>query len=614
MSVSKQRSNQRSNRMMSLIYKLSLKQRIWFSFVVLITTAIISTGSLSYFIAAKVVQSNAFAASQDNVDKAAQIIDDKLKNTGITIRSLMFSDAFKNVMTDVQNHDTTGYYKHLSSMQPVFSQVKFNDEIIQNILIASPIGTIYPINDYRLQPYSFYNSDLYERIKKEKRGFWTAAHPDPFFSGNERVLSLVVEGIQESYPNQSLDVYVVVNIKEKELLRLLNVSDSKSGRTYVLFDNEGKPVVNNAVPDDINIDGLGKLLADKRSDGTEGSFSYLLNKNNYLINYHQLTSVEGWTLYGLQPEAVLLEQMIGIQRTTLLIVAGFIFLSLLFSNLLTGLLLKPLIQLHALMKRVGENDLKVRFQSDYQDEIAQVGFRFNRMIDEIHRLIHDVTVGESEKRKAEMKALTAQIDPHFLYNTLNTIHCKSILGENRDVSEMILSLSEMFQLGLSGGKEWIGLDTELAHVTQYMNIQQKCYEGKFTFDIQVEEPDLLQIQVPRVLLQPLVENSILHGFRNYTTGGHVQIAIRRLGQAHIGITISDNGCGFQDQPSPITMDEKKANRGGFALPNIKKRLQISYGADAEFQIRSLPGEGTTVMLILPIREEVEGRYDETSGD
>ena len=155
-------------------------------------------------------------------------------------------------------------------------------------------------------------------------------------------------------------------------------------------------------------------------------------------------------IVGVQAKDKLLTKLNGIKQATILVTIGFVPKSLFITNNLTLLLLKPLYRLQKLMKRVEENDLEVRFESVYKDEVSQVGFRFNRMLDEIKQLIADVTNRERDKRKAEIKALTAQMDPHFFYNTLNTIYCKSVLGENDDVNEMILALSNMFQLSLSG--------------------------------------------------------------------------------------------------------------------------------------------------------------------
>ncbi|KAI7246968.1 hypothetical protein KC345_g12015, partial [Hortaea werneckii] len=210
----------------------------------------------------------------------------------------------------------------------------------------------------------------------------------------------------------------------------------------------------------------------------------------------------------MQSRDQLLGKLQRVQRTTLYVIGVFLLTTWLISNQLTSALLKPLFKLRRLMRRVEENQLSVVYESRYEDEIAQVGFQFNRMMSEIKALIEDVKSKEEDKRHAEIRALTAQMEPHFLYNTLNTIYCKSVLGENDDVNEMILALSQMFQIGLSGGKDLITLEDELSHVRQYFAIQQKCYEDLFEYTVSVEDDELLACQIPKIVLQPIVENSI----------------------------------------------------------------------------------------------------------
>lgn len=218
------------------------------------------------------------------------------------------------------------------------------------------------------------------------------------------------------------------------------------------------------------------------------------------------------------------------------------------------------------MKRVEENDLSVRFESVYKDEVSQVGFRFNRMLDEIKQLIEDVKNRERDKRKAEIKALSAQMDPHFFYNTLNTIYCKSVLGENDDVNEMILALSQMFQLSLSGGRDLITLGDELEHVRQYLAIQQRSYENLFVCEFEVE-PELLTCLVPKIMIQPLVENCILHGFKDMTSGGDIQISACTEGD-WLHITVEDNGHGLVPEKLIQGIVHPTTSKHGYALRNI----------------------------------------------
>lgn len=586
-----------------LYYSLSLKHRIWLTFVVLIMFGLTATGGIAYWIASKEIQRNALKTSQDTVNQSAQIVNERLKNIGIAVRALMFSDPFKQVMTDAQNNDRDHYYNTWTSLQGVFSQVKFNDSMIDSILIASPIGDYYHTSNVRDTANSFYNSDLYTHFKEIKRGFWTKGHKDAFFMDKQDVISLVVEGVNELGEKRS-DVYVVINVKQDDLYELFMENLSTAEKQYYFVDSEGE---------DVNLDNrssqenqLTKHSAFTKQLTAEmmGSFFYKDRKKEYLVNYARLEVKDDWMIVGIQSKSDLLAKLNGIKKATIYVILGLMVLSLFIANNMIYLLLKPLFSLQRLMKRVEENDLNVRFESEYKDEVSQVGFRFNRMLDEIKQLIEDVKVRESEKRKAEIKALSAQMDPHFFYNTLNTIYCKSVLGENKDVNEMILALSQMFQLSLSGGRDLITLEDELDHVRQYLAIQQISYEELFVCHIEVH-PELLACGIPKVVIQPLVENSILHGFQDRESGGEIYINAQ-LDEDWLHLTVEDNGTGLIPEQlmasiiHPTTMDE------GYALRNIYHRLQLYYGDQQRMIISNNDSGGARIEIWIPKQTEGMG--------
>jgi two-component system sensor histidine kinase YesM len=584
-------------------HRLPFKQRILFSFVILITLAISAAGTASYWIASKEIQNNAFESSQETVNKTAQIMDDRLKHIATSIQSLMLSDAFLQMLMDVQNNDIRNYFTNLSALQSVFSQLNYNDPLIQNILIATPIGDFYPTSENRMQSQSFYDSFMYDRIKNNKNGVWMKGHADPFFSGNQRVLSFVVNGMHDRVSNDPLNVFVVVNVKERELTRLINQKSPNKDRNYFFIDSHGEAVMQDEWSKKQNLDQDPAFL-NQITANTQGSFFHSFNKADYMVNYTRLDIVDDWILIGTQSKDQLLEQVNGIQRTTLYIIIGFVLGSWLMSNRLTALLLRPLFKLQGLMRKVEDNRLSVRFESKYTDEVAQVGFQFNRMLDEINRLIGNVKLSEQGKRKAEMKALTAQMEPHFLYNTLNTIYCKSVLGENNDVNEMILALSQMFQLGLSGGKDLIPLEDELSHVKQYCAIQQKCYEDLFDYTVSIEDKHLLACYVPKILIQPLVENSILHGFKDRTSGGRISVHVQQKDQL-LHLIIEDNGVGMDIEKVHERMLQTADSKKGYALRNIKNRLQLYYSSEASMELYSSE-EGSRIELWIPM---IEGEED-----
>ncbi|UKS24736.1 sensor histidine kinase [Paenibacillus sp. HWE-109] len=593
-----------------VFHSFSLKQRIWLTFVVLITLGLMATGSIAYFIASKEIQRNALQSSQDTVNQSAQIVNERLKNIGIAVRALMFSDAFKQLMKDVQSNDRSSYYKSLTSLQYVFSQVKFNDSMIDSILIATPIGDFYPTSSVRNTSNSFYKSEMYTHFQLLKRGFWSKGHVDTFFTGKQRVLSLVTEGAGEDsfLAYESTNVYVVVNVKEDDLRDLFMQNLSQSNKKYYFIDSLGEDVNyadRNSEGDRIQRPAFPEQLTEEM----KGSFFYSSAKKDYLVNYSRLEVKDDWMIVGVQAKDELLSKLNGIKRATTYVIIGFIILSLFITNNLTYLLLKPLFRLQKLMKRVEENDLSVRFESAYKDEVSQVGFRFNRMLDEIKQLIEDVKNRERDKRKAEIKALSAQMDPHFFYNTLNTIYCKSVLGENEDVNEMILALSQMFQISLSGGRDLITLGDELDHVRQYLAIQQRSYENLFVCHFEIEEP-LLQCLVPKIMIQPLIENCILHGFKNMSSGGEIRLTARNDGE-WLHITVEDNGQGLIPEKLLHGLVQPTTSKHGYALRNIYTRLHLYYGERGRMEIRNNDCGGAYIALWLPCYESEEDFHEST---
>lgn len=167
----------------SRYYRISIKQRILFSFIVLITLSISAMGSFSYWIAAQEIEDNAYAGSQETVSKTAQLLDSRLNDVALSVQSLMLSDAYRKMMLDVFSHDVSNYYVHLSDLQYVLSQATFNQPIIENVLIVTPIGDFYSTTQTRAQDHSFYDSELYGLSKGKPGGYWAKGHYDPIIHG-----------------------------------------------------------------------------------------------------------------------------------------------------------------------------------------------------------------------------------------------------------------------------------------------------------------------------------------------------------------------------------------------------------------------------------------------
>lgn len=576
-----------------VINKLSFRSKLRTAFLGISLLSILITGIFSYSITASIMQDNALKLTQDTVVKSAQNLDEKLSKLMLVTMTFMLNHSFEDMLRDAASRNYKDYYTHMTNMDNLFSQAKMAEPLIHSIYISTPIGEYYPLTMNRNRANPFTETALYEVMKQEKRNVWIEGHEDPLFMGNQRVLSLILQPVTE-YPIS--EVYVVVNIREDGLRKQVGV-ETEGGSVRFLLNIDAQPVY-----DERNVLALQAMKSEPVSrivgKGTSGYETYGMDGETYLLNYAEL-GINDWTVMAIQSKNHILRDMIHVKWTIMWIAIVCLFVTWLVSGAFTRFLLRPLHSLLHVMKRVERNDLSARFASLNEDELAQVGYRFNRMLEQIVLLIEEVKEAETGKRATEIKALSAQMDPHFLYNTLNTIYWKLKTKKVEDSQQMIVSLSRLFQLGLNKGQEMTTLEKELEHVKQYLALQSFCYENLFEYTIRVEGEWLRELEVPRIILQPLVENSILHGFKRMDSGGQIDISVdsdEALGRWTI--RVSDNGRGIDgDVLLLITCRPEQDN--GYALGNLLSRLQLCYGDKAVLAVDSAAGQGTTVILTLP---------------
>ncbi|SET70594.1 sensor histidine kinase [Paenibacillus sp. NFR01] len=578
---------------MDYLLRQSFRNKLKIAFLVVIVLSVLMTGGLSYYISAATLEKNALKLTQDTVARSAQIVDEKLNKLMLIMMTFMISQPFHDMLKDAAAGDTSRYYMHLNNLDNVFSQARIAEPLIQSIYVTTPIGEFYPSSMNRNRNTAFEDTFLYDRIEREKKNIWVEGHKDMLFSGGDRVISLILEPI---FDTPVSGVYIVVNIREDGFRKLVQ-GDTGVGASSFLLNSEGAPVY--PVKDPLARQAVEAGNLSSMMLRSEGNQSFELNDQLYLLNYAHLGIAE-WTITTIRSQAVVLKDMVYVKWLIAGIALTAFAVTTLISGALTRYLLKPLQGLLKVMKRVENNDLSARFESNSGDELGQVGFRFNRMLEQIVVLIEEVTEAQSHKRATEIKALSAQMDPHFLYNTLNTIYWKLNMKQVEPSQKMVMALSRLFQLGLNKGQEITTLSKELEHVRQYLELQSYCYEGLFDFEIEVCGTDLPALSIPRIILQPLVENSILHGFRDWMNGGRIQIEI--AGDAeHWTITVRDNGSGM-DENQVCALFGKEPEKG-YAVSNLIRRLQLYYGDRVGFQVNSALGRGTEVILFLPKKGE-----------
>lgn len=291
-------------------------------------------------------------------------------------------------------------------------------------------------------------------------------------------------------------------------------------------------------------------------------------------------------------------------RTSIFIFAAILLGAVLLSRMIMIRITEPIRRLSEATKQAGSGDFAVRAQEGSDDELAVLNVSFNRMVEKIGNLVEDIRIEQINLRQTELKVLQAQINPHFLYNTLDSIIWLAEAGEKEQVVQMVTTLSDFFRTTLSKGRDYISIQEEETHIRSYLQIQQFRYRDILKYDIQIPK-ELYQYSILKLTLQPLVENALYHGIKNKRGLGHIRITGRKE-EERIIFCVHDNGIGMKperlEHVKKIICGEQEdaESPSGFGLFNVNQRLQLNYGIVYGIDIESIYQEGTIVTVTIPI--------------
>ena len=258
--------------------------------------------------------------------------------------------------------------------------------------------------------------------------------------------------------------------------------------------------------------------------------------------------------------------------------------------------------------QVAEGDFETRAPVDSNDEIAVLALGFNDMAENMQGLIRKIKEDEGKMRRADLRLLQEQINPHFLYNTLDTIVWLIESNETEQAVDMVVTLSNFFRIVLSKGKEFITIREETEHIQSYLEIQQVRYHDIMEYDIRIDEA-IYDYRIPKLTLQPIVENALYHGIKYKRAKGFIHVNGERDGDK-IYLTVQDDGVGMDEEELVQIREEIsrpcKETEKGFGLANVNERIRMYYGSEYGMSIESEKGRGTIVELVIPAdRKEKE---------
>ncbi|WP_088040586.1 sensor histidine kinase [Bacillus sp. EAC] len=560
-----------------------LKVQIALTYVIISLLTLLVIGSLLYYVVSNLILKESIQTTKSSVKKSGTYIEmylDKLKN----VSDLIIEN------NEVKNFIKNGNKKSERNALRFLKVVKSSDSYIKSILIVSKDGKVLSnegdlLNDINtnIMKESWYVST----IKSDNIPFHSSLRLQKFPSKkNNWVISMTRQVIGED--NRSLGV-LLIDIEYKVLEDYLKeIYLGKKGFAFIL--NSKEEVIYHKDPSYFGNKQKREYLV-KIKEMKEG---YTRSKN--VLTEHYKVKNADWIIIGIS----FLDELSKFRNQLFItiIVVGIIMLLIIImsSTLLAKRITKPIYQLEQLMKVVEKGDFNIDFteSSNASVEVFSLSKHFHKMVLEIKNLLVEIEEKEKNIRLHELSVLHSQINPHFLYNTLDTIVWMTEFEEKERVISITKALAKFFQLSLSGGNEFTTIQNEIEHVEQYLFIQKERYGEKLSYSINYN-PILNDVKIPKILLQPIVENAIYHGIRESDDNGEITIHIEKDAE-HILFFIQDNGIGFDTNKLNSINKMKISKLGGVGINNVDKRIKLYYGESYGITIQSIIGKGTKVTI------------------
>ena len=320
------------------------------------------------------------------------------------------------------------------------------------------------------------------------------------------------------------------------------------------------------------------------------------------------SNTTGWTVWLYQPVGLAGESMrpIGVMAGVTILIC--IFAAVLAYFITSGMVSGRIERLTCLMQEVQEGSMDMQVGSDDRDEIGMLYRGFGSMMKRIRTLINEVYLSKITQKEAELKALQAQINPHFLYNTLSLINWKALAAGEEDISRMTLAMSTFYRTALNRGRNVLQVEAELSNTRAYLEIQSMLHDGDFDYEIEVQ-PEILQCESLNLILQPLVENAIHHGIEE-KTDGRGKISVRGWKEDNcVWLMVEDNGVGMEQKVADkiLTMESK-----GYGVRNVDERIRLCYGEKYAMKVESVVGKGTKMTIHFPAKQLVDIQKSQSS--
>ncbi len=567
---------------MKFLKKMKIKDQILLAMITGTLLSCTILGVTIYNFSKITIENNYKNSHTYNLQVSSNIIDIQLKNIIELGRSVLTNDSFKKALTSEENQKNSRYFSSINSLtiNRAISEIVSRDALIDGISIVNENGNVLfyskpsiPIGYYRYY-YSkddFLEEDWVEKARKAK-GKEVFYGYNVLIPDQEKDTISYVKNLINPRNRQSMG-FMVVNISKKLLDEAFGtLKEGYSTNRYMIIDEASiyPSVYFNGDQSAKNV-----ILKDYINNNTKG---------RYLFSSY-LNDSTGWMAVNVIEKGELKHVSAYIGGITLIAVIILILLSIYISRIISNQISKPLSTLEKTIESVGEGSRHIEDEFD-NSEIGEIGNKFKEMVNNNLELRERLLNAQLNEREAELLLLQAQINPHFLYNTLDSLYFMAIIKQDDDIAKMVLALSNTFKLSLNKGDKFITVRDELNRIKEYMTIQNMRYNNRFDLILDLEEIE--DYKIITFILQPFVENAMYHGLEAKIGKGYIKIEGYQK-DGNLYFTIKDNGIGIADLSILDT---------GYGVKNVKERIKLFYGDEYGVSFASEPYVGTTVTIVV----------------
>jgi two-component system sensor histidine kinase YesM len=599
----RQRWSKQAKDKTALLFEMPKVKSIQFiitaSFTVITVLVVLFVGLVLYNKFSRTAEQNAFLSNQQIIGQVNYNLESYLK--GMT-------ELFNIVDARIQQSPEISGAKLTEQLSTILTT---RDDVVSFALFTNQGELITGLPNQEIRKNTGLTQQNWFRSAVENPNHLTFSlpHIQNLYAGQYKWVVSMSKGVTVKLNNQTVNAVLLLDVNFKTIDDLLQrVSLGKKGYVYIIDESAGS-IVYHPQQQLIYI-GLKYENVEQALKYTYGSYVDRSTGETRLITIKTVNYV-GWKTVGV----AYMDEVV----TTTKEISGFIFWLFLFvivfvlltSAYMSARISKPIKRLERSMAKVEQGDFDIHIQVSGKDEVGRLSRRFNLMVSRIGQLRDQIIEEQETKRKNELEVLQAQINPHFLYNTLNSVVRMAGVGRKEEVITMITSLSKFFRISLSKGKTIITVQEELEHVRNYLIIQKMRFKNKFEFEIEAEEA-VLACKTLKLILQPIVENAIYHGIESMADVGHIRITAAAV-EDRLCLRVQDNGLGIPPQKLQQLLTGvgvgvgvgKAGEAPGVGLRNVHERVKLYFGDTYGVQVESQLEEGTAVTIWIPLVKEEE---------